>query len=243
MNILITGASAGIGAATARRYAALGHHLFLAARREDRLRALAAELKTTVDVIPLDVRDPAAIERALAGLEVDVLVNNAGLAVGVATAQTATADAWQTMIDTNVTGFVHTARALIPGMVARNRGHLVSLSSVAGTYPYQGGNVYGASKAFVTQFTLSLRSDLLGTRVRVTSIEPGMVETDFSRVRFAGDEQRAKSVYAGMTPLTAEDIAECIVWCTSLPAHVNINRLEVMPVDQAFAGFSVHRGG
>jgi 3-hydroxy acid dehydrogenase/malonic semialdehyde reductase len=141
MNILITGASAGIGAATARRYAALGHRLILSARREDRLRALAAELKTETQVIPLDVRDAAAVERAFSSLDVDVLVNNAGLAVGVATAQTATADAWQTMIDTNVTGLVHTTRVLVPAMVAKDRGHIVNLSSVAGSYPYQGGNV------------------------------------------------------------------------------------------------------
>jgi NADP-dependent 3-hydroxy acid dehydrogenase YdfG len=241
MNVLITGASAGIGAATARRYAALGHRLILSARREDRLRALAAELKTDVQIIALDVRDQAAIEGALSGLDVDVLVNNAGLALGMASAQTATADAWQTMIDTNVTGLVHCTRVLLPGMVARNRGHIVNLSSVAGTYPYPGGNVYGASKAFVTQLSLDLRADLVGTKVRVTSIEPGLVETDFSRVRFGGDEQKAKATYAGMTPLTAEDIAECIVWCTQLPPHVNINRLEVMPVDQAFGGFAVHR--
>jgi 3-hydroxy acid dehydrogenase / malonic semialdehyde reductase len=215
--------------------------LFLSARREDRLRSLAAELKTETQLLPLDVRDPQAIERTLAGLEVDVLVNNAGLAVGMASAQTATADAWQTMLDTNITGLVHCTRVLLPGMVARKRGHIVNLSSVAGTYPYPGGNVYGASKAFVTQLSLNLRADLIGTRVRVTSIEPGMVETDFSRVRFGGDEAKAKATYSGMSPLTAEDIAECIVWCTSLPEHVNINRLEVMPNDQAFGGFAVQR--
>jgi 3-hydroxy acid dehydrogenase/malonic semialdehyde reductase len=241
MNILITGASSGIGAAVARRYAALGHHLILCARREDRLKALAATLGDSAEIVLLDVRNRTAVERELGTREVDILINNAGLASGMASAQTAEGDAWQAMIDTNVTGFVHCARAVLPGMVIRNRGHLVSLSSVAGTYPYAGGNVYGATKAFVTQFSQSIRSDLLGTRVRVTNIEPGMVETEFSVVRFGGDEAKAKSVYAKMKPLTAEDIAECIVWATSLPAHVNINRLEVMPVDQAFGGFSVNR--
>ena len=246
--VFITGASAGIGAATARRFAAAGARLVLAARRVDRLQALAAKLPAPSHVVALDVRDRAAVEHAVAELPVDfaavtVLVNNAGGALGLEGAAEAHLDDWDTMIDTNCKGLAYVTRALLPGMVARDRGHVINLGSVAGTYPYPGGNVYGATKAFVEQLSLNLRADLAGKRVRVTNIEPGMVETEFSLVRFKGDEDRARAVYQGFQPLTADDVAEAIVWCATLPAHVNVNRLELMSVMQSFAGFSVKRAG
>ena len=242
----VTGASSGIGEATARRLAKDGCAIILVARRRDRLAALARELPTPSHVVALDVRDGAAVRAAIDDLppdfrDVDVLVNNAGLSLGLDPAPSASLDDWDTMIATNVTALVHVTRALLPGMVARDRGHVVQLGSVAGSYPYPGGNVYGATKAFVSQFSLNLRADLVGSRVRVTSIEPGMVETDFSRVRFGGDEARAKAVYAGFQPLSATDIAEAIAWCVAQPPHVNVNRLELMPVMQAFGAFAVKR--
>jgi 3-hydroxy acid dehydrogenase/malonic semialdehyde reductase len=192
------------------------------------------------------VRDRGAIEAAVAGLPepfaaVDVLVNNAGLALGLEPAQRASLDEWDTMISTNCRGVVTVTRAVLPGMVERNRGHVVNIGSVAGTYPYPGGNVYGATKAFVRQFTLNLRADLLGTAVRATSIEPGMAETEFSLVRFQGDAARASKVYEGVEPLSGEDVAEAILWCLSLPAHVNVNAIELMPVQQAFSPFAISR--
>jgi 3-hydroxy acid dehydrogenase/malonic semialdehyde reductase len=244
--VLVTGASSGIGAAVARRFAATGARLVLAARRADRLEALAAELSTPTLVLPLDVRDRAAVERAVTGLPadfaaVDVLVNSAGGALGLEPAPEANLDDWEAMVDANCKGLMFVTRAVLPGMVARDRGHVINLGSVAGTYPYPGGNVYGAAKAFVEQFSLNLRADLAGKRVRVTNVEPGMVETEFSLVRFRGDEARARAVYQGFPPLTAADVAEAIFWCASLPPHVNINRLEMMSVMQSFAGFSVKR--
>ncbi|HVI94498.1 MAG TPA: SDR family NAD(P)-dependent oxidoreductase, partial [Anaeromyxobacter sp.] len=175
--------------------------------------------------------------------EIDVLVNNAGLALGLEPAQRASLDEWETMIQTNCTGLVTVTRAVLPGMIARNRGHVVNVGSVAGTYPYPGGNVYGATKAFVRQFSLNLRSDLLGTPVRVTSIEPGMAETEFSLVRFQGDAERARKVYEGVTPLSGADVADAILWAVTRPPHVNVNALELMPVQQAFAPFAVSRRG
>jgi 3-hydroxy acid dehydrogenase/malonic semialdehyde reductase len=244
--VLVTGASSGIGAAVARRFAASGARLVLAARRVDRLHALAAELSVPVHVVALDVRDRAAVARAVAELPegfaaVDVLVNNAGGAIGLELAPEADLDDWEAMVDTNCKGLMYVTRAVLPGMVARDRGHIINLGSVAGTYPYPGGNVYGATKAFVEQLSLNLRADLVGKRVRVTSIEPGMVETEFSVVRFKGDEARAQAVYKGFPPLRAEDVAETIHFCASLPEHVNVNRLELMSVMQSFAGFSVKR--
>jgi len=246
--ILITGASAGFGAAIARRFASAGARVIATGRRIERLQALVDEFGAD-RVLPLafDVGDRAAVERAIASLPepfaaVDCLVNNAGLALGLGPAQGAKGDDWDEMIDTNVRGLVHVTRAVLPGMVARGRGHVVNMGSVAGTYPYPGGNVYGATKAFAHQFSLNLRSDLLGTPVRVTCIEPGMVGgTEFSTVRFGGDEGKAASVYAGMQPLTAEDIAETVWWATNLPPHVNVNTLELMPVAQSFAPFQVAR--
>ena len=246
--VLITGASAGFGTAMARRFVAGGARVIAAGRRLARLQELVVELgEDRVLPVALDVGDRAAVERMVADLpepfaSVDCLVNNAGLALGLNPAQRADGDDWDAMIDTNVRGLVHLTRAVLPGMVERGRGHVVNMGSVAGTYPYPGGNVYGATKAFVQQFSLNLRSDLIGTPIRVSCIEPGMCGgTEFSTVRFGGDADKAASVYAGMQPLTAEDIAETVWWTTNLPAHVNINTLEVMPVAQSFAPFQVAR--
>jgi len=245
--VLVTGASAGFGAAVVRRFVAKGDQVIATARRADRLEALASELGDKVLPLELDVQDRAAVERAIADLpaafaEIDCLVNNAGLALGLGPAQQADLDDWEQMIDTNCKGMVYLTRAVLPGMVARGRGHVVNLGSIAGTYPYPGGNVYGATKAFVHQFSLNLRSDLHGTGVRVTCVEPGMCGgTEFSEVRFSGDKDKAAAVYKGVQPLTAEDIAGTIDWATSLPAHVNINTIEMMPVAQSFAPFQIHR--
>ena len=246
----ITGATSGFGAACARLFAAHGWRLIVCGRRQDRPEQLRAELAATVPVhaVPLDVRDEAAVNAAIAALpaafaEVDVLVNNAGLALGLEPAHQASLDDWHTMIDTNCTGLVQVTRAFLPGMVARNRGHIFNLGSVAGRWPYAGGNVYGATKAFVRQFSLNLRADLLGTALRVTDIEPGLCGgTEFSNVRFHGDDDKAARVYADVQPLTAEDIADSVYWIATRPAHVNINTIELMPVAQSFAGLSVHRG-
>jgi 3-hydroxy acid dehydrogenase/malonic semialdehyde reductase len=244
--IFITGATSGFGAATARRFAKSGARLILTGRRTDRLLALKAELTVPVHLITLDVRDRDAIFAAIEALPaefaaIDILVNNAGLAQGLDPAYKSNLDDWETMIDTNVKGLAFCTRAILPGMVERKRGHVINLGSVAGTYPYPGGSVYGGSKAFVEQFSLNLRNDLGGSNVRVTCIEPGMCETEFSVVRFKGDAEAAARVYQGMQPLTADDIAEQIHWVASLPSHVNINRLEVMPVAQSWAPFAVHR--
>jgi 3-hydroxy acid dehydrogenase/malonic semialdehyde reductase len=246
MIVLITGASAGFGTAIARALAAEGHRIIAAARRTDRLEALAEELgRDKVLPLALDVTDRAAVSRAIEGLpagwsEIDVLVNNAGLARGLAPAQTAKLDDWETMIDTNIKGVTYITHAVLPGMVARDRGHIVNMGSVAGTWPYAGGNVYGATKAFVRNFSLNLRTDLLGTKVRVTNVEPGLVSgTEFSSVRFDGDAARAANVYANTTPLTSEDVAETVRWIVSLPEHFNVNTIEIMPVVQAFAGLRV----
>jgi 3-hydroxy acid dehydrogenase/malonic semialdehyde reductase len=248
MTAFVTGASNGFGAAIVRRFAAEGIRVVALARRQDRLAELAAELGGSVLPVRLDVRDRTAVQDVVAGLpaefaEIDVLVNNAGLAKGLKPAQEADLDDWEEMIDTNCKGLVYCTRAILPGMVERGRGHVVNLGSVAGTYPYPGGNVYGATKAFVHQFTLNLRSDLHGTGVRATSVEPGLSgETEFSTVRFSGDQAQADAVYAGMQPLVPADIAEAVYWVVSQPPHVNINTIEMMPVAQSFAPFQVHRG-
>jgi 3-hydroxy acid dehydrogenase/malonic semialdehyde reductase len=248
MTAFVTGASNGFGAAIVRRFAAEGIRVVALARRQDRLAELAAELGGSVLPVRLDVRDRTAVQDVVAGLpaefaEIDVLVNNAGLAKGLKPAQEADLDDWEEMIDTNCKGLEYCTRAILPGMVERGRGHVVNLGSVAGTYPYPGGNVYGATKAFVHQFTLNLRSDLHGTGVRATSVEPGLSgETEFSTVRFSGDQAQADAVYAGMQPLVPADIAEAVYWVVSQPPHVNINTIEMMPVAQSFAPFQVHRG-
>ncbi len=244
--VLVTGASAGFGKACVERYVKEGYRVIATARRLERLEELRAQLGEAVLPLVLDVQDVVAVKKALSTLpdgweNVDILVNNAGLALGLEKAPEADFQNWQTMVNTNITGLLAVTHALLPGMVARGRGHVVNIGSIAGTYPYPGGNVYGATKAFVNHFSLNLRADLLGTPVRVTNIEPGMAETEFSLVRFKGDNKKAGDVYAGMQPLTAEDIAETVFWATALPAHVNVNKLEVMPVGQAFSPFAIFR--
>jgi 3-hydroxy acid dehydrogenase / malonic semialdehyde reductase len=244
--VFVTGASSGFGAAVARRFAAEGARVVAAARRADRVRDLAAELGPQVLPLTLDVSDREAVAAAVAGLPtefaaIDLLVNNAGLALGLNPAQDADLDDWDQMIDTNCKGLVFVTRAILPGMVARGAGHVINLGSVAGSYPYPGGNVYGGTKAFVHQFSLNLRSDLHGTGVRVTSVEPGMADTEFSLTRFSGDQTKADAVYAGMQPLTPDDIAESIYWAATLPGHVNVNTIELMPTAQSFAPFQVAR--
>ncbi len=248
MIILVTGATAGFGAAIARRFVHAGHRVIAAGRRAERLAALEAELgEDRLLPLTLDVRDRAAVGDAIAALpadwaEIDVLVNNAGLALGLEPAQRADLDAWDTMVDTNTKGVMYMTRAVLPGMVARDRGHVVNMGSVAALYPYPGGNVYGATKAFVKQFSLNLRADLFGTRVRVTDIEPGLVGgSEFSVVRFGGDAARAAGIYEGTDPLLPEDVAEAVFWVATLPARVNINTLELMPVCQSFARLAIDK--
>lgn len=241
--VLITGATAGIGEASVRAFADAGWHVVATGRRADRLEKLAGE---RVHTLAFDIRDEAARDAALDSLpapfsEIDLLINNAGLALGLEPAQKASLDNWRTMIDTNVTALVSLTHKLLPGLVAR-KGGIINLSSVAATYPYPGGNVYGATKAFVRQFTLNLRADLIGTGVRVTSIEPGMVETEFTLVR-TGSQDASDKVYAGVNPMTAEDIAETMLWVATLPPHFAVNTLELMPVNQANGPFAVQREG
>ncbi len=246
--VFITGASSGFGEACARRFAKEGWRLILTARRTDRLKVLAESLgdSASVHVIPLDVRRREAVETELTQLpdgfsEVDVLINNAGLALGLEPAAKADMDDWDIMVDTNIKGLLYCTRALLPGMVARNRGHIINLGSIAGDWPYPGGNVYGATKAFAKQFSRNLRADLFGSAIRVSNIEPGMAESEFSVVRFKGDAEKASQVYEGASPLTPEDIAEIIYWSASQPPHVNINRIEVMPVCQTWGMLPINR--
>lgn len=244
--VLITGATAGIGQAAARRFVAEGWKVIATGRRVERLEALVAELGADkVHPLAFDMRDEAAIDAALASLpdafaKVDVLINNAGLALGTAPAQGADLAQWRQMIDTNITGLVTLTHAMLPRLI-ENRGMILNISSIAATYPYPGGNAYGGTKAFVRQFSLGLRSDLHGTGVRVTSIEPGMTETEFTLVRTGGNQSASDSLYQGVNPLTGEDIAQTLYWVATQPAHVNINALELMPVNQSFAGFQIAR--
>ena len=246
MIVLITGASAGFGAAMARSFVQAGHHVVATARRKDKLNALAAELGERLLPIELDVTDRAAVQALPSQLpaafaQVDVLVNNAGLALGLEPAHQADLDQWETMIDTNCKGLIAMTRAFLPGMVQRKRGHIINIGSVAGSWPYAGGNVYGASKAFVQQFSRNLRADLTGTAVRVTNVEPGLCGgTEFSNVRF-GDDAKAAKVYEGVQYLTPEDIANTVLWVAQSPKHMNVNAIEIMPVQQSFAGLNVHR--
>jgi 3-hydroxy acid dehydrogenase / malonic semialdehyde reductase len=247
MKIFVTGASAGFGTAIARRFVREGHQVIAAGRRMERLNTLQDELGDALLPIVLDVRDRDAVLETVANLpaewsNIDVLVNNAGLALGLEPAHNADWNDWEQMIDTNIKGLVSITRAILPGMVARQSGHIINLGSVAGSYPYPGGNVYGGTKAFVKQFSLNLRADLLGTDIRVTDIEPGMCSgTEFSNVRFKGDDEKAAKVYENTQALTADDIAETTYWVATLPAHMNINLIELMPTTQAFSSFAVHR--
>lgn len=246
MIVLVTGATSGFGAEMARKFAQNGHKVIAAGRRKERLDELAAELGANILPVVMDVQDKTSIQNALATLpaawqEIDVLINNAGLALGIEPAHKASLDDWETMISTNCTGLVTITRALLPAMVARGRGTVINIGSVAGTYPYPGGNVYGATKAFVDQFTLNLRADLVGTGVRATNIAPGLCGgTEFSNVRLKDDAAAAK-VYEGTVPLTAADIAETAYWIATLPPHVNVNYIELMPSCQGFSPFAIKR--
>jgi 3-hydroxy acid dehydrogenase / malonic semialdehyde reductase len=250
--VLVTGATAGFGEATARRFLAHGHKVVAVGRRMDRLEALKnslpAEQQKKLLTLVLDVCDSAHVDTLASTLpaefsKVTVLVNNAGLALGLEPAYQAKISDWDQMIDTNIKGLVHMTRAFLPGMVERKCGHVINIGSVAGLYPYPGSNVYGSTKAFVKQFSLNLRADLLGTPLRVTCVEPGLSSgTEYSNVRFKGDDEKADKVYEGVHALSADDIAEAIYWTATLPAHMNINALEVMPVQQSFAGTTLHRG-
>ncbi len=244
---LVTGATAGFGEAIARRLVRDGWRVILTGRRRDRLEKLVSDLGATALPWRLDVTDADAVASLPGSLpegwrDIDALINNAGLALGLDPAQAAKLSDWDRMVATNVTGLIHMTRAVLPGMVERDRGHIVNLGSIAATYPYPGGHVYGASKAFVKQFSLNLKADLVGTNVRVTDIEPGLCGgTEFSEVRFGGDRERAAALYQGTTPLNAEDIAEAVAWVMHLPAHVNINRIEMMPTCQASGPLVVKR--
>ncbi|MEA9601268.1 SDR family oxidoreductase [Polynucleobacter sp. MG-28-Ekke-A2] len=250
--VLVTGATAGFGEATARRFLAHGNKVVAVGRRADRLEALKnslpAEQQKKLHTLVLDVCDSTHVDTLASTLpaefsKVTVLVNNAGLALGLEPAYQAKISDWDQMIDTNIKGLVHMTRAFLPGMVERKCGHVINIGSVAGLYPYPGSNVYGSTKAFVKQFSLNLRADLLGTPLRVTCVEPGLSSgTEYSNVRFKGDDEKADKVYEGVHALSADDIAEAIYWTATLPAHMNINALEVMPVQQSFAGTTLHRG-
>jgi len=247
LTVLITGATAGFGEAIARRFIHDGHRVIATGRRAERLDALRQELGTALLAFPLDVTDAAAAAALPGSLpegwrEIDVLVNNAGLALGTSPAHQASLTEWDTMVATNVSGLIRLTHAILPRMVQRDRGHIVNLSSSAATYPYPGGNVYGATKAFVTQFSLNLKTDLVGTGVRITDLEPGLVGgSEFSKVRFGGNADKAAAVYAGTTPLSPQDIAEAVAWVVGLPSHVNINRMEMMPTCQAPGPLAIKR--
>jgi NADP-dependent 3-hydroxy acid dehydrogenase YdfG len=243
---LVTGATAGFGEAIARAFVARGWRVVGTGRRQKRLEKLQAELGEHFFPLAFDVRDRSAVERALSQIPeifkaIEVLVNNAGLALGLEPAHETDPDDWETMVDTNVKGLLYMTRALLPEMVTRGSGHIVNISSTAADNPYPGGNVYGATKAFAWQFSRNLRADLLGTGLRVTDIAPGLAKTEFSRVRFKDDEDRAKRPYENLEALTAEDIANAVLWAVGQPAHVNINRIEIMPSAQAWGAMAVHR--
>ena len=245
MNVLITGASAGFGEALTRRLIAKGHRVIGCARRLDKLNAMAQELGDLFLPVVMDVSDTASIPQIIADLpedfkQIDVLVNNAGLALGTEPAQSANLDDWMRMVDTNIKGLMSLTHAVLPAMVARDSGYIINVGSIAGSWPYFGGNVYGATKAFVKQFSLNLRADLIGTQVRVTNLEPGNVAgTEFSNVRYHGDDDKAAKVYDGFKTMTGEDIGDILLWLIESPAHINVNRLEVMPVAQTYNGLTI----
>jgi 3-hydroxy acid dehydrogenase/malonic semialdehyde reductase len=246
--VLITGASSGFGLAIAEKYASEGHNLIILARRLERLKEFYDKYngKSEIYYSQLDVRNLNEIENFKKSIpakfqNIDILVNNAGLALGIEKAHEANLDDWVTMVDTNIKGLIYFTRLFLPDMVKRNKGHIINMGSIAGTYPYPGGNVYCATKAFVKQFSLALRADLLGTNIRVTNIEPGHSVTEFSLVRFHGDAEKAEKLYKGTEPLKGSDIAEIVYFISSLPAHININRIEIMPVCQAFSPLALHR--
>ena len=245
MNVLITGASAGFGKALAERLIAKGHRVIGCARRLDKLNALAETLGEAFLPVVMDVSDTASIPQIIADLpadfkQIDVLVNNAGLALGTEPAHKASLDDWMRMTDTNIKGLMAITHAVLPAMVARDSGYIINVGSIAGSWPYFGGNVYGATKAFVKQFSLNLRADLIGTQVRVTNLEPGNVAgTEFSNVRYHGDDDKAAQVYDGFKTMTGDDIGDILLWLIESPAHINVNRLEVMPVAQTYNGLTI----
>lgn len=245
MNVLITGASAGFGEALSRLLIAKGHRVIGCARRLDRLNALAQDLGELFLPVVMDVSQPETIPKIIAELpeafkQIDVLVNNAGLALGTEPAHESDLNDWTRMVDTNIKGLMSVTHAILPAMVARNSGYVINVGSIAGSWPYFGGNVYGATKAFVKQFSLNLRADLVGTQVRVTNLEPGNVAgTEFSNVRYHGDDDKAAQVYEGFKTMTGEDIADILLWLIESPAHINVNRLEVMPVAQTYNGLTI----
>ena len=244
---LITGATAGFGTSICRTLIQAGYFVIGTGRRTERLTSLKAELGENFLPLAFDISDRLATQEAIKSLptqwkNIDLLVNNAGLALGLESADKANLDDWEQMIDTNIKGLVNITRFVLPQMVERNTGHIINLSSIAGTYPYPGGNVYGGTKAFVTQFSLNLRADLAGKNIRVTSVEPGLCGgTEFSNVRFKGDNERAEKLYENVQYVTPQDIANMVLWLNQQPEHVNINRIEVMPTAQTFAPLSVSR--
>lgn len=245
MNVLITGASAGFGKALAEKLVAKGHRVIGCARRLEKLEAMAKDLGELFLPVVMDVSDTATLPQIIADLpaafaQIDVLVNNAGLALGTEPAQRADLNDWMQMVDTNVKGLMALTYAVLPAMVERDSGYVINVGSIAGTWPYYGGNVYGATKAFVKQFSLNLRADLIGTQVRVTNLEPGNVAgTEFSNVRYHGDDDKAAKVYDGFKTMTGDDIGDILLWLIESPSHINVNRLEVMPVAQTYNGLTI----
>jgi 3-hydroxy acid dehydrogenase/malonic semialdehyde reductase len=243
----VTGATSGFGDAIARRLVQNGARVVISGRRAERLQALGGDLGESCHAITLDVRDRKAVEKAVAGLpkefaNISVLVNNAGLSLGKTPTWEASVDDWDVMVDTNIKGLLYCTRAVLPGMVDRDHGHVINIASVAGNHPGPGGSVYGATKSFVTQFSMNMRADLIGRNVRVTSLSPGMAETEFDIVRTGGNAEAAQKFYSDFTPLASEDVAQVIVDILTLPQHVNVNTLEMMPVAQTFGPRLVHRG-
>ena len=248
MIVLITGATSGFGMSCAELFSRKGYKTILIGRRKKRLISISKKLKKPSLPLQLDVRDKKEVFRTISKLpknfkKISVIINNAGLAWGVEPAQDADLKKWETMIDTNCKGLIYMTKAVLPDLIKRNNGHIINIGSVAGTYPYSGGNVYGGTKSFVKQFSLGLKSDLLGTKIRITNIEPGMTNTEFSKIRYSGDKKKADKVYEKMSPLTGLDIAETIYWCVKRPKHVNINSIELMPLQQGFNFFAVSRTG
>lgn len=246
MIIFITGATAGFGKAMTKRFINAGHKVIATGRRQERLDELKKEFSSSVLTLTLDVQDKNQVENSINSLpeewkNIDVLINNAGLALGIDPIQKGSLFEWETMVQTNINGLLYCTHKILPIMVKNNRGHIINLGSVAGEFPYPGGNVYGATKAFVHQLSLNMRADLLGTNIRVTNIEPGMCHTEFSEIRFHGDKNKAEAVYKGIEALSAEDIAETVEWILSRPAHVNINTISLMPTQQAFGPFAINR--
>jgi 3-hydroxy acid dehydrogenase / malonic semialdehyde reductase len=244
--VLVTGATSGFGEATCRRFAEAGAKVVATGRRTDRLDLLKRSLGELCHVVAFDVRDRNAVESAIDSLPPafrtpNVVVANAGLSLGLEPAHKTKVEDWEDMVATNINGMLYTVRAALPGMVERDEGHIVLIGSVGADFPFPGGNVYGATKAFVKQFALNLRADLLGKNVRVTNIEPGLAETEFSLVRFKGDADKAKTPYQGLQPMSADDVAETIFWACTLPRHININRMQMMPVMQGFSAFAFAR--